>query len=377
MTSDASTSAVPDDANVGVGDDAAMRELEARTKAHDDALSRQRPGRTEVLKICSWNVQLLPGVCSGQGGRRPDLDARAVKLAENILRVSRVNTIDVLCLQEVWTPRSLSTLCEALRQEFPFIFMPNAHSGLFVASKYSIVCSHFSPFPAAKGMERIFFTKGVCTTFLRLTSPETTRTRVAVVMNTHLQSDYWSCGRATRLKQLKHIKRTMQRAVQECRGNGYDIDRIILAGDLNIAAGGDEYRQAMAVFPSSIDLMAPPRDLSSSWRAKILANIEEDRIEETDWSFRYTFPVAYWRHVWCPCFGSSRYVDAQPRAMIDYILDLTPMIRAGVPPHRKHVDSGYVHHQMCRDAKGEALSDHYPICCCSSVFHFNDREYTS
>jgi hypothetical protein len=63
--------------------------------------------------------------------------------------------------------------------------------------------------------------------------------------------------------------------------------------------------------------------------------------------------------------------------MIDYILDLTPMIRAGVPPHRKHVDSGYVHHQMCRDAKGEALSDHYPICCCSSVFHFNDREYTS
>src|SRR6056300_1576316 len=99
MTSDPSTSAVPDGAN---GDDAAMRELEARTKAHDDALSRQRPGRTEVLKMCSWNVQLLPGVCSGQGGRRRDLDARVIKLAENILRVSRVNAIDVLCLQEVW-----------------------------------------------------------------------------------------------------------------------------------------------------------------------------------------------------------------------------------------------------------------------------------
>ena len=304
------------------------------------------------------------------------MDARTMRISENILRVSRVNAIDVLCLQEVWTQRSLSTLCEALREEFPFIFMPNANSGLFVASKYSIVCSHFSPLPA-KGMEKIFFTKGVCTTFLRLTEPEAVRTRVAIVMNTHLQSDFWSCGRTTRLKQLQHIKRTMQRAVRECRGNGYEIDRIVLAGDLNIAAGGEEYREAMAVFPSSIDLMAPPRDLSSSWCAKVLANIEGYHVEETDWSFRYTFPVARWRHVWCPCFGSSRYVDVEPRVMIDYILDLTPMICVGVPLHCKHVESGYVHHQMGRDAKGEALSDHHPIVCCSSVFHFNDREYTS
>ena len=99
------------------------------------------------------------------------MDARTMRISENILRVSRVNAIDVLCLQEVWTQRSLSTLCEALREEFPFIFMPNANSGLFVASKYSIVCSHFSPLPA-KGMEKIFFTKGVCTTFLRLTEPQ-------------------------------------------------------------------------------------------------------------------------------------------------------------------------------------------------------------
>jgi len=82
-----------------------------------------------------------------------------------------------------------------------------------------------------------------------------------------------------------------------------------------------------------------------------------------------TFPVARWRHVVLPCLrGQSRYIDLEPKVVIDYVIDLTSMVTRGVPLHHRHADSGYVHHAMCRDSQGRALSDHYPVVAVSRKF---------
>ena len=66
----------------------------------------------------------------------------------------------------------------------------------------------------------------------------------------------------------------------------------------------------------------------------------------------------------------------EPNRQLDYVLDLTPMMRQGVPPVHRHVDTAYVHHALCRDAHGLALSDHYPVVALSSTFHFHGHDYT-
>ena len=143
--------------------------LDARTRALDDALARERPaGMNSSLKVCTWNAQMLPGVFAGQGGTKTDIAKRAHAMANNILCCSRADAIDVVCLQEMWEVEAAKALKVALREEFPFVYAPSARCGLMVASKFSMVCNHFTALPA-KGVERLAFTKGVSTSFLRLT----------------------------------------------------------------------------------------------------------------------------------------------------------------------------------------------------------------
>ena len=336
--------------------------LDARTRALDDALARERPaGMNSLLKVCTWNAQMLPGVFAGQGGTRTDIAKRAHAMANNILCCSRADAIDVVCLQEMWEVEAAKALKVALREEFPFVYAPSARCGLMIASKFSMVCNHFTALPA-KGVERLSFTKGVSTSFLRLTAAEDPTTRVAIVLNTHLQSDYWSSGRDTRAKQISCIKDVVHRAEMECAGNGYEVDRIMLVGDLNIVAGSGEYEDLMASFPGAVDLMAPLTDIDGSIAGR------EGSTRGVDRSFRLTFPVARWRHVVLPCLGESRYIDLVPKVVLDYVIDLSSMVTRGVPLHHRHADSGYVHHAMCRDAGGLALSDHYPIVAVSRKF---------
>ena len=341
--------------------------LDARPRALDDALARERPaGMNSSLKVCTWNAQMLPGVFAGQGGTKTDIAKRAHAMANNILCCSRADAIDVVCLQEMWEVEAAKALKVALREEFPFVYAPSARCGLMVASKFSMVCNHFTALPA-KGIERLAFTKGVSTSFLRLTSAEDATTRVAIVLNTHLQSDYWSSGRDTRAKQISCIKDAVHRAEMECAGNGYEVDRIMLVGDLNIVAGSGEYEDLMNKFSGAVDLMAPLTDIDGSVRRGVAGR--EGSTRGVDRSFRLTFPVARWRHVVLPCLrGQSRYIDLEPKVVIDYVIDLTSMVTRGVPLHHRHADSGYVHHAMCRDSQGRALSDHYPVVAVSRKF---------
>lgn len=343
---------------VSIDDENALSALASTTIAQDDSLCRAngRAGAEKTLRVASWNVQFLPGIWRGCGGRPKDMVARALRIAENLITVARMNAIDILCVQEAFHEPSRRALIEGLRLWYPYVYAPNVKSGLMTFSKTSHVCNHFSPLPAC-GIEKMAFTKGVSTTFLRLSS-SSERTSVAILLNTHLQSDFWSNGADTRLKQLWHIKSVMQRALRECAGNSYRVERILLCGDLNIAAGGDEYATLMRdVFPAAVDLTASP----------LRPEIRSDR---------KTFPVARWRHYLLPCRGVSRYIDLEPNRQLDYVLDLTPMMRQGVPPVHRHVDAAYVHHALCRDAHGLALSDHYPVVALSSTFHFHGHDYT-
>ena len=101
--------------------------LDARTRALDDALARERPaGMNSLLKVCTWNAQMLPGVFAGQGGTRTDIAKRAHAMANNILCCSRADAIDVVCLQEMWEVEAAKALKVALREEFPFVYAPSA-----------------------------------------------------------------------------------------------------------------------------------------------------------------------------------------------------------------------------------------------------------
>ena len=357
---------------VSIDDESALSALASTTIEQDDALCRAsgRASAEDTIRVGTWNVQFLRGIWRGCGGRPKDMVARALRIVENLITVARTNAIDILCVQEAFHEPSRRALIEGLRSQYPYIYAPNAKSGLMTFSKTSHVCNHFSPLPAC-GIEKMAFTKGVSTTFLRFASSDERRTdeayvgghqqrtSVAILLNTHLQSDFWSNGADTRLKQLRHIKSVMQRALRECAGNSYRVERILLCGDLNISAEGDEYVTLMQdLFPAAVDLTAPPMKLN------------EHR------SDRKTFPVARWRHYVLPCRGASRYIDLEPNRQLDYVLDLTPMIRQCVPPVHRQVDSAYVHHALCRDAHGLALSDHYPIVAHSSIFHFHSHDYT-
>jgi endonuclease/exonuclease/phosphatase family metal-dependent hydrolase len=348
----------------------ALSTLAATTRAFDEALLREpaRASAEMTLKICSWNVQLLPGIWNGCGGCPKDLMQRVQRIVQNLRIVAKSCALDVVCLQEVFYEPAKVALRDALRDVFPFAYAPNhgTKSGLMIFTKMSHVCNHFSPLTGT-GMERVAFTKGVTTTFCRLNSDVTGSADVmpvvALILNTHLQSDYWSKSHATRREQLYGIDKVIRRALRECEGNGYVVDRIICCGDLNVVAGSAEYfDMTRGPFAGAIDLMAPPSDLYDD------LSTNEDRM---------TFPVAKWRHYILACRGPNRYLDLRPTCRLDYILDVTPTFQShGVPPVHKHVDSGYVHHLMCRDAHGMALSDHFPIIAFSSTFHFHGGHYS-
>jgi len=336
-------------------DDTFYTALEERTRAYDEALDRMRPAASfRTLKVCSWNLQLLRGIFRGQGGTRADMLARVERIAANVLRVVESSAVDVIAFQEVWDDACRKRLCALLYPAFPFIHAPKAKCGLMICSKLSHVCNHFARLKGATGIEARVFEKGVCSSILRLDG-----NRVCLVMNCHLQSNYWANGRSAREEQMREMRQALHRAVRECAGNGYVIERCILCGDLNVDAGSAEYDVMMfSTFPGAIDLMIPPSSNGD------------------DESFRLTFPVARWRHYIVPCGRTSRYIDETPRTRIDYVLDLTPMVKAGVPPRHAHVDSGYVHETMCRDVSGQALSDHFPVVAFSSLYAFNDRDYS-
>lgn len=337
--------------------------LAKRTADYTATLLDSQPSSAErrgCLRVLSWNVQMLRGIFAGQGGRPRDLVTRARKIAANICAIA--STIDVVVLQEVWYEPARRVLSTALSDDAGFVvFAPTKKCGLLVASRQSQVCNMFNQFPA-RGIEAMAFSKGVTTTFLRLNDALETPTRVAIVLNAHTQSDYWSCGESARVDQIRRIRAVMERAVHECQGNGYILDRILLCGDLNVEHGSHEYRRMMSPsgpFGGAIDLMQPPQ-----------LPISRPPVSPSESDRRFTYPTGRWRHNFFACCGEpSRYEESIPTKRLDYVIDLTPLIRHGVPPAYAHVDvdEGFVHQQLLRGIDGGVLSDHAPIVALASI----------
>ena len=350
-----------DDDDDTVYDGGHFAHLAKRTADYTTTLLNSQPSSAErrgCLRVLSWNVQMLRGIFAGQGGRPQDLVTRARKIAANICAIA--STIDVVVLQEVWHEPARRVLTAALSDVSGFVvFAPKKKCGLLIASRHRHVCNMFNQFPA-RGFEAMAFSKGVTTTFLRLNDALETPTRVAIVLNAHTQSDYWSCGQSVRVDQIRRIRAVMERAVHECQGNGYILDRILLCGDLNVECGSDEYRRMMSgPFRGAIDLMQPPQ-----------LPISRPPVSPSESDRRFTYPTGRWRHNFFACCGEpSRYEESIPTKRLDYIIDLTPLIRHGVPPAHAHVDEGFVHQQLLRGIDGGVLSDHAPIVALSSVHH--------
>lgn len=247
------------------------------------------------LTLLSWNLQLL----SPQAQKRK---ARAVAAASRILALSP--RPQVVCLQEVWCPKARALLLSVLSMGYAHVFCPaaTAKCGLLIASVHPLSNCTFMQFEGAMGMERRVFQKGAAGVLVNLAGGE----RVCV-LNTHLQSDFWTSGQPARCLQVNELAQFARRMALDaeavdggdacCGGGGGGAPspvRTLLVGDLNIAAGSQECKIAMALLDGMVDTMAEPAE--GGERAA------------------HTFPLGIWKR------GQKKYALRSPSVRLDYVL---------------------------------------------------------
>jgi endonuclease/exonuclease/phosphatase family metal-dependent hydrolase len=95
--------------------------------------------RCRNLRICTYNVALMPEFIAIRNGLRPS-KKRATEIADAILK----REDDIICMQEAFDNRAAKTLANKIKHRFPFIIyhvrprFDGLNSGLMVASKYPI-----------------------------------------------------------------------------------------------------------------------------------------------------------------------------------------------------------------------------------------------
>jgi endonuclease/exonuclease/phosphatase family metal-dependent hydrolase len=283
--------------------------------------TRRRDGQLSVL---TWNVQLLPGKLPGQAGTAKHLLIRAASIARQINALA--SDVDVIALQEAWHAPSREVILETTRRFFPHAHAPDdARCGLVLLSarEFPHARATFAPFKAKSGIEGWWFDKGVTATTL-----ETRGGKRVVVLNAHLQSDFWQPRAETRAKQFPEIVDALADAVRA--GGGEDgVDAALLCGDLNVAAGSEEYRAMMKALSGGRERGAA--DLFERRRGRGRDG-DRDRDADAHERERHTFPIARWKHRrwWQRGSGKkSAYVRETPVKRLDYVVDLTRLVRGG------------------------------------------------
>ncbi len=97
------------------------------------------PRKPLALRVASFNAWLIPLVSQ-------DMNARRDKLAGCV----RPLALDVLCLQEIWTPQDQRRIATALKPQLPHA-VPGK-GGLMMVSRYPVVSSRFIKFPLYEGL---------------------------------------------------------------------------------------------------------------------------------------------------------------------------------------------------------------------------------
>ena len=264
----------------------------------------------DALRVVTWNLQLLPGAFAGQGGCPASLERRARRIVANVLALARATRVDVVAFQEVWHEGAARVLKQGLRCLFPHQHRPAAYCGLLTVTRAEFPHAHarFAPFRNAAGIEGWWFTKGVAAVVVERRSggkeKNPNEPRLFAVLNAHFQSDFWASGAATRASQMAQTRalleeihdrssdrsNTIVQTKRNSRGDGND--RLcemtkLLVGDLNVAAGTDEYRAAMRALgdPTDVfDVQAVSRD-DKAFRDSNKAGGSKDA------SRAFTFPI--------------------------------------------------------------------------------------
>jgi len=236
------------------------------------------------LTLLSWNLQLL----SPQAQARKE---RALAIAGRILALRP----DVVCLQEVWCPAARALLLSCLATGYAHIFAPAAdhRCGLVIASLHPLRMQSFHQFRGARGMERIVFQKGVAAV---LVQPRGAGAGI-VVTNTHTQSDFWGSSARARALQMLELGAVVQQMEERAASAGVALLTacpVIVAGDLNAAAGTEEAAQAMSLLGSPVDVHAA-------------AATEPSPRQQS-------FPLGVWSR------RQRKYILRTPTKRLDYIL---------------------------------------------------------
>jgi endonuclease/exonuclease/phosphatase family metal-dependent hydrolase len=345
----------------------------------------------DALRVVTWNLQLLPGAFAGQGGCPASLERRARRIVANVLALARATRVDVVAFQEVWHEGAARVLKEGLRCLFPHQHRPAAYCGLLTVTRAEFPHAHarFAPFRNAAGIEGWWFTKGVAAVVVERRSggkeKNPNEPRLFAVLNAHFQSDFWASGAATRASQMAQTRalleeihdrasdrsNTIVETKRDSRGDGND--RLcemtkLLVGDLNVAAGTDEYRAAMRALgdPTDVfDVQAVSRD-DKAFRDSNKAGGSKDASQDV-----FTFPIGAYVSTTFESFplclmGSESfgaYVAKTPTQRLDYALRFPGADERRAETEKKKAAEGtaVVLWGLARGEDGAPLSDHAPV----------------
>ena len=313
----------------------------------------------DALRVVTWNLQLLPGAFAGQGGCPASLERRARRIVANVLALARATRVDVVAFQEVWHEGAARALRAGLRALFPHQHRPAAYCGLLTVTRAGLPHAHarFAPFRNTAGVEGWWFTKGVAAVVVE--TEEATRenpyenAEPFAVLNAHAQSDFWASGAATRASQMTQTREMLNEMARErysrldSRDSACDMTTL-LVGDLNVAAGSEEYRAAMRALGDPTDILAA------------------DALTGTD---AFTFPIGAYVSTTFEAFplclmGSESfgaYVPRTPTKRLDHALRFRKRGDERRAGEKKAASAAIVLAGLARGEDGAPLSDHAPI----------------
>lgn len=182
-----------------------------------------------IFKIVSYNVKMLPKVCNALSEKNQISQQNRLNY---LIEFLKKESFDVVNLQEVFDPKAVTQIKEALMDHYPYCIKPSKKgigfsNGLMVLSKFPIKNTKTIFFQKLKFFD-FFASKGAISYHVQIED------QMIGIINTHLQSDYNPLTASnTRIHQLKDIHQLMLLDVSTS---------YILAGDFNFQKQSKEYQ---------------------------------------------------------------------------------------------------------------------------------------